>query len=88
MTERTQKLRNDLLDTVPEICPERARYFTASMKKTEGKPVVLRRAEAFKEVLEKMSIYIREDELIVGNQARSPRSAPVFPEYSVEWIEE
>ncbi|MGM0500383.1 MAG: glycyl radical protein [Bacillota bacterium] len=88
MTKRTQRLRNELLDTTPEICTERARYFTESMKKSEGSPIVLRRAESFKEVLENMSIYIRPGELIVGNQASSPRSAPVFPEYSVEWIEE
>ncbi len=88
MSKRTQKLRNELLDTTPEICPERARIFTESMKKSDGQPIVLRRAEAFKDVLENMSLYIREAELIVGNQARSPRSAPVFPEYSVEWIEE
>jgi formate C-acetyltransferase len=88
MTERTQKLRNELLDTTPEICPERAKLFTESMKQSEGQPIVLRRAEAFKNVLENMSLYIRKGELIVGNQARTPRSAPVFPEYSVEWIEE
>ncbi len=33
-----------------------------------------------------MSIFIGPDELIVGNQASRPRSAPIFPEYSWEWI--
>lgn len=87
MSTRTKKLRDELMGITPQICPERAVIFTESMKKSEGQPIVKRRAEAFFEVLEKMSIYIRENELIVGNQASTPRAAPVFPEYSVEWIE-
>lgn len=84
--KRTQRLRDELIDTVPAICTERARIFTQSMQRTVGKPIVLRRAQAFSEVLAYMSIYVRDGELLVGNQGSSPRSAPVFPEYSVEWI--
>lgn len=86
MSLRTRKLRDELIDIVPQICPERAGIFTQSMKETDGQPNVIRRARAFYEVLNKMSIYIRDDELIVGNQAGRPRSAPVYPEYSTEWI--
>ena len=86
MTQRTTKLRDDLLGTTPSICPERACIFTESMKSSEGQPIVLRRARAFAAVLDRMSLYVRDGELIVGNQARAPRAAPVFPEYSVEWI--
>jgi formate C-acetyltransferase len=86
MSLRTERLRNEVLDTVPVICPERARVFTEAMKASEGRPIVLRRAKAFAQVLEQMSLYVRDDELIVGNQASKPRAAPVFPEYSVEWI--
>jgi formate C-acetyltransferase len=35
-----------------------------------------------------MSIFIAEDELIVGNQASKPRSSPIFPEFSYSWIVE
>jgi len=86
MSLRTRGLRDELLDITPVICPERARIFTDSMKESEGQPIVLRRARAFSQVLREMSIYVRDGELIVGNQARKPRAAPVFPEYSVEWI--
>jgi formate C-acetyltransferase len=34
-----------------------------------------------------MSIHIGDGELIVGNQASRPRSAPIFPEFSCDWIE-
>lgn len=86
MTLRTERLHDEWLDIIPSICPERARIFTDAMKSSEGQPIVLRRARAFAKVLEEMSIYVRDKELIVGNQARKPRAAPVFPEYSVEWI--
>jgi formate C-acetyltransferase len=33
-----------------------------------------------------MSVAIGPDELIVGNQACGPRAAPIFPEYSWEWV--
>ncbi len=86
MTPRVEKLRNDLVDTVPSICSERAKIFTESMKKTEGLPIEKRKAKAFFDVLNHMSIYVRDNELIVGNQGSKPRSAPVYPEFAVDWI--
>jgi pyruvate formate-lyase/glycerol dehydratase family glycyl radical enzyme len=86
MTPRIEQLREELFEKIPEICAERAQIFTESMKKTEGQPIVKRRAEAFYEVLDRMTLFVRDGELVVGNQASSLRAAPVFPEYSVEWI--
>jgi pyruvate formate-lyase/glycerol dehydratase family glycyl radical enzyme len=88
MNQRIKTLRENLFSIQPEICSERARYFTEAMKKTEGEPIALRRAKAFYEVLDKMSIYIQDNELIVGNQASRPKASPIYPEYSVEWLEE
>ena len=86
MTERIARLRGQLMAAEPEICPERARIFTASMKQTEGEPIVLRRAKGFEEVLARMSIFLGEDELIVGNQASKPKASPIYPEYSIAWL--
>ncbi len=88
MTDRIQKLRNGLFESFPAICPERAEIFTESMKKSEGRPIVKRRADAFYDVLDRMSILVRDGELLVGNQASSVHAAPVFPEYSTRWIVE
>ena len=33
-----------------------------------------------------MTVFIQDGELVVGNQADKPRSAPVFPEFTSEWI--
>ena len=66
---------------------ERAKLLTESYKQTEGKPMVLRRAEALKYILENMTIYIRPDELIVGNFASTPDSVVHYPEFSYKWVE-
>jgi formate C-acetyltransferase len=86
MKTRIEKLREGLFENIPEICPERAVIFTESMKKSEGEPIVKRRAQALYEILDKMTILVRDGELLVGNQASTARGAPVFPEYSVDWI--
>lgn len=86
MTDRIQKLRDGLFESFPAICPERAVIFTESMKKSEGQPIVKRRAESLFQVLDQMTIFVRDGELLVGNQASSVHAAPVFPEYSTDWI--
>ncbi|MCP1102551.1 pyruvate-formate lyase [Aequitasia blattaphilus] len=46
-TKRIEKLRKRYIDSKPSICYERARIYTESHKKTEGKPVPIQRAQAF-----------------------------------------
>lgn len=84
--ERINAWRKEFLATEPEICPERALLWTEMMKETEGQPQIIRNAKALAHVLRNMTIYIGKHELIVGNQASKPRSAPVFPEISYEWF--
>jgi pyruvate formate-lyase/glycerol dehydratase family glycyl radical enzyme len=83
---RVSKVREDLMRLTPTICPERALIITESYGETEGLPMILRRAKALDRILSEMSIYIEGDQLIVGNQASVGRAAPIFPEYSIEWI--
>jgi formate C-acetyltransferase len=59
---------------------------TEAYKQSEGEPFVLRKAKALDAILSNMSIYIEDGQLIVGNQASSQRAAPIFPEYSIDWI--
>jgi formate C-acetyltransferase len=88
MSKRTQILRQGLFDTQPRISVQRARYFTDSMKQSEGEYIGLRRAKAFRHVLENVDIYIRDEELLAGGIAEHIKAAPIFPEYSYKWIEE
>ncbi len=39
-----------------------------------------------KEILENMTLYIEEESLIAGNQASSNKDAPIFPEYTLEFV--
>ena len=81
--ERTEFLNERMRKIVPEIGVERARLVTESYKQTEGEPYIIRRAKALKYILENMTIFIDEKELIVGNHAEKPRCAPMFPEFGI-----
>ncbi len=86
-TERIGKLIEELFAKMPEIEADRAVLITESYKMTEGEPMVKRRAYAFRHILENIPITIRNHELIVGSQTKSPRSCQVYPEFSYEWLE-
>ncbi|ERK32304.1 glycyl radical protein [Clostridium intestinale] len=86
-SERIKKLRESVLSQTPMVCIERARFVTEAYKENEAEPVYIKRARALENTLRNMHIYIKEGELIVGNQASEERTAPVFPEYAVDWME-
>jgi len=73
--------------TFTRICLERARYYTKAYRESDGEPEVIRVAKGVASILDNMTIYIEDDELIVGNYACSPVSMPVYPEYYCRWIE-
>src|SRR5450759_2828186 len=85
-SERIAKLKNSILSVPSTICSERAGYYTEVYKEFEGSPVILKRAYALEKTLKKMTIFISEGELIVGNQSSKLRAAPIFPEYVTSWI--
>ncbi len=86
ITERIAHLREKVLSTKPTVCTERARFYTEVYRENEEQPVIIKRALALQKTLEKMTIFIDEGELIVGNQSSSHRAAPIFPEYAVDWL--
>lgn len=86
MNYRIQKLRKELSEQKPYVDSERCKIFTESMKTTDGLPIIIRRAKSFYEVLDKMTVWVKPGELIVGNQARKAKSSPIYPEYSAQWI--
>ncbi|MDQ0362741.1 glycyl radical protein [Breznakia pachnodae] len=86
LTQRMNHFREELLEVQPYVCAQRALLTTESYKKHADKPIVVKRAHMLENILENMNIYIEEDTLIVGNQASSNRSAPIFPEYAMDWV--
>lgn len=86
LTPRMNEFRENILDKKPYICAERALLVTEAYKEYQNQPAVLKRAYMLKNILEKMSIYIEDETLIVGNQAASNKDAPIFPEYTLEFV--
>ena len=73
----------------PRVALERAVYFTESFKATEGQPLVWRWAKALKNIAEKMSVAIFDDELIVGRPCTwFGRYSLVYPELDGTIIQE
>ncbi len=65
----------------PRLTLERAVLFTESFKTTEARPLVLRWAKALKNIAEKISVAIFDDELIVGRPSTwFGRYSLVYPE--------
>lgn len=83
---RLERLQTKMANRQASICSQRALLYTESFKKTTEDPYILRKAKAFCHTLKNMTIYIEEDSLIFGNQASSNFAAPIFPEYSIDWI--
>ena len=89
ITPRVQRLRKAVLDAKPILCSERALAVTKCYQETEGMHFIERRARAFYRILDEMTLQIWDDELIVGTLGiNGRRSAPVFPEFSIEWMKD
>ncbi|SHN48985.1 (2S)-3-sulfopropanediol dehydratase [Desulfovibrio litoralis] len=78
--ERIYKILDRILFQIPIIDVERARYFTESMKQTEGQLLTLRWAKALKHIAEKMTVYITPDQLIAGRAGQFGRYGILYPE--------
>ena len=85
---RIAALIEHLFANMPEIEADRAVLLTESYRKTEGLPIIIRRAKAFAHILENLPITIRPLELIVGSNSKAPRGCQVFPEYSYTWLQD
>ncbi|MFN8543395.1 MAG: pyruvate formate lyase family protein [Candidatus Binatia bacterium] len=75
LTPRVERMRERYFEVRPAVCGERARFMMESYLETEGQHPAKRRAKAFANVLAKMTITIREDELLVGSPTRFLRGA-------------
>jgi pyruvate formate-lyase/glycerol dehydratase family glycyl radical enzyme len=92
MNPRVKRLKERLkIDRYP-ICAEKARLIVESLRRTEGEPQIVRRAKATAHYLDNKTIFIEDDELIVGNVASRPMGmeagsmGPTWPEEDLEEI--
>lgn len=86
LTPRMNEFREKVLNELPYIDAHRAILATEAYQQNLHQCAVMKRALMLKNILEKMPIYIEDETLIVGNQASSNRDAPIFPEYTLEFV--
>ncbi len=82
MNERIAKLREQSQKAIPRLDPERAilltRFYQSDVADRVSTPV--KRALAFKYLLENKQLCINDGELIVGEKGREPKATPTYPE--------
>ncbi|WP_249030429.1 glycyl radical protein [Tannockella kyphosi] len=86
LTSRMDSYRESVLTKKPYICSQRALLVTEVYQQNQHLCAVMKRALMLQNILEKMDIYIEDQTLIVGNQASSNNDAPVFPEYTLDFV--
>jgi len=90
MRERIRELRERTLQAKPRVSAERALLLT-EFEKTEAArqaSTPVRRALAFKYILENKKLYIGEDELIVAERGPEPAATPTYPEVCIHSLQD
>ena len=89
MNPRIQRLRKLTVETEPTISIERALHETAFYRENLGKySIPVLRAMTFLDHCQRKTLYIGEDELIVGERGPKPKAIPTFPELTCHSAED
>lgn len=90
MTERVVKLRQQSLDAVKRISPERALLVTEFYASPEASrhSIPVQRALAFRYFLEHKELCINPGELIVGERGPAPGATPTYPEITLHSLKD
>ncbi len=89
MNERIQKLRKLSVETQPSLSIERALHETEFYRENYGKySIPVLRALNFLDHCKRKTIYIGDDELIVGERGPKPKSVCTFPELTCHSVED
>lgn len=86
--DREYKISETFKGKKPIIDIERAKYFTESMKQTEGQALVLRWAKALKHIAENITVYIDDCQLIVGRAGQQGRYGILYPELDGDFLDQ
>ncbi len=90
MNERIKTLRENSLQAINTLSAERAELVTGFYQKPEiqNYSVPVRRAMAFKYILENKSICILPGELIIGERGPAPKATPTYPEICLHSLQD
>lgn len=83
---RVNKLRQVFLDRPFNIDIQRARLITEAYQAHSDDCAALKTAWSLKNILENVDIDVYDDELLLGELAAPAKAAPIYPEFSVNWI--
>jgi len=71
-SQRNLRLKQLLLDAPVSVCIERAKFYTETHKETQGLHPSIRAAKALEKTLKNMSIFILDEDQIVGYRTSKP----------------
>ncbi len=89
MNSRIQRLRKLSVTTEPTISIERALHETEFYKENLGKySIPVLRALTFLDHCQRKTLYLGDDELIVGERGPKPKAVPTFPELTCHSVDD
>ena len=83
---RTNKILRRVHTYPDTIDSKRALLITEAFKKHENDAPIIKAANVLSYLLHNLPIDVYDDELVVGDMGCPPRCAPLYPEFSLEWI--
>ena len=89
ITDRVERIRDRYRNTTPRFSSERPRIITEFYKTHETEQSQLKCAKCMLEVCSKMTVWVGDDDLIVGNMTPDFHGATLNPEFGgVRWLVE
>ncbi len=83
MRERVKKMKDSLRVNKYPLCIELFRLANESLDQTGGEPMIIRRAKLHEHILDNITIFIEEDDLLCGSGASKPFGMEMQYEYGV-----
>ena len=83
MNERVKKMKDSLRISKYPLCIELFRLANESLDETGGEPMITRRAKLHEHILDNITIFIEEDDLLCGSGASKPFGMEMQYEYGV-----
>ena len=77
---RAVEILKKVREEKPQIDIERGLYFTQSFRETEGEPLILRWAKALFHYAKNATVYIDDNQLLVGRSGKQGRYGILYPE--------
>ena len=83
---RAIRFRDRINKSELHISTERAKLITAAYQMYEADPMVIKRAKSFAYILDQMTLTVYPEDMFLGYQCEELYAAPIFPEYSMDWV--